>query len=298
MSILQKRLKKRSQNRLQKPWVRLPRQRIAPSGSPLPRQGGQAVAECLVLCLALIPLFLLTPVIAKYQDIAHATQLSSRYVALDAMTRDGAAGSWKPEAQLAGEVRRRFFGTAGAPVKTGDTAGDFAAHQNLFWRDPAGAPLIRKFDNDIAVSFGHGGSATHGGAFHIAADGKPYEALAVSRVSDALRVRPSGIYTVNVGVTLANLPAGLRNLEPFDGLNLSLRRHTSVVTEPWTARDPASVEGRISDPFIFPGKLAAKIGSQADTAVLAFEVGQLAQPQPAVLSLWRDVVPGDRRIAP
>ena len=36
---------------------------------------GQALTEFLVISLVLIPLFLLLPVIGKYQDISHASRL-------------------------------------------------------------------------------------------------------------------------------------------------------------------------------------------------------------------------------
>ena len=100
---------------------------------------GQALTEFLVVALALIPLFLLVPMIAKYQDISHFTQLASRYAAFDAMTRNDSVSTWKPEAQLADEVRRRFFSNSDAPIKTGDVVGNFDANRNLFWSNPLAA---------------------------------------------------------------------------------------------------------------------------------------------------------------
>lgn len=81
---------------------------------------GQALTEFIVLALALIPLFLLIPIIAKYQDIAYATQIASRYVAFDVMTRADGNSSSKPQKKLEDEVRRRFFGNSDAPIKTDD----------------------------------------------------------------------------------------------------------------------------------------------------------------------------------
>jgi hypothetical protein len=94
---------------------------------------GQALTEFLVIALALIPLLLLTPLIAKYQDVANAVQMASRYVTFEAMTRNDAQSTWKTPGQLAGEVQRRFFSNPDAPVKTGDVAGNFvvlAAHRS------------------------------------------------------------------------------------------------------------------------------------------------------------------------
>lgn len=44
-------------------------------------QRGQALTEFLVISVAMVPLFLLMPVIAKYQDVSHSTQMASRYSA-------------------------------------------------------------------------------------------------------------------------------------------------------------------------------------------------------------------------
>ncbi|QJD92845.1 hypothetical protein HH213_23815 [Duganella dendranthematis] len=129
------------------------------------RCDGQALAEFLVLAAALVPLYLLLPVIAKYQDVASQVAMASRYVTFEAMTRNDVQSSWKTPAELAGEVRRRFFGNADAPIKTGDVAGNFLAHQNLFWRGPDGAALIADFNSDVAVSFGPDQKATHDDGF-------------------------------------------------------------------------------------------------------------------------------------
>ena len=76
--------------------------------SPLLRQAraagshaGQALTEFLVVSLVLIPLFLLIPMIGKYQDISHATQLASRYAAFDAVLRNDSENAWKTPALLA-----------------------------------------------------------------------------------------------------------------------------------------------------------------------------------------------------
>ena len=89
------------------------------------RQAGQALVEFLAMAAPLLGLFLLMPMIGKYQDIAHATQMASRYAAFDATVHNEAAGSYKPPTQLAAEVRRRYFSRPDAPIKTDDAAGDF-----------------------------------------------------------------------------------------------------------------------------------------------------------------------------
>lgn len=254
------------------------------------RQRGQALTEFLVAAVALIPLLLLTPVIAKYQDIGSSTQAASRYVAFDAMTRNDSVSSWKPEAQLADEVRRRFFSNIDAPIKTNDVAGNFKAHQNLFWRDPRDAPLIADFNSDVTVSFGASRAGTHGGGFSAASDG------AIFVLHDQLGLPAKGIYTANVSVKVANLPAGLKFYTPFDQINLSIGRSTSVAIDAWTAKNPSQVESKIAaSPVIFPvGNLAA-VSPVVDAAVGIIDLpGGISGPQLGRLEFWRDVVPRDR----
>lgn len=253
-------------------------------------QAGQALVEFLVVALALMPLFLLIPMIAKYQDVSHATQMAARYAAFDATVRnDTAAGGWKPEAQLADEVRRRFFGTSEAPIKTGDVAGDFNAHRNLFWRGPDGEPLLRKF-SDVAVSFGRPPGAGHTNGFATTQD------MASFVLAGELGLQSRGIYTANVSATLANLPAGLSFYEPFDSLDLVMTRSTSLLLAPWTAKNAPEIEGRIMGaPGIFPAGKLQGIAVPVDALVTVIELpAGLRGPKLGQLEFWRDVVPQDR----
>lgn len=252
---------------------------------------GQALTEFLVLALVLIPLALLIPIIAKYQDIACAVQMASRYVAFEAMTRNDAQSTWKTPAQLAGEVQRRFFSNSDAPIKTGDVAGNFLAHQNLFWRGPSGTSLIADFGNDVSVGFGAGNRPTQGEAYDTATDGVPFNP---ANTADHLGLSAKGLYTGNVSVRLANLPAGLTAYEPFDKINLSIGRHTSILVDGWSAKDPSQVESRINSPVLVPSSTLVAVAPAVDTAITAVEVGQIGSPHLGKLDFWRDVVPSDR----
>lgn len=254
------------------------------------RQRGQAMTEFLVAAVAVVPLFLLIPLVAKYQDISNSTQLASRYVAFEATVRNDSVNTWKPESQLQQEVARRFFSNADAPIKTADAAGNFKAHQNLFWRDPVDAPLIRDFARDVRIGFGPGNNATHAGAFTAASDGAPFP------LHTQLGLPARGIYTANVAVDVANMPAGLRFFQPFDTINLSMTRTTSVAIDAWTARDPAQVESRIAgNPAIFPAASLASVSPVVDAAVRVIDLpGGLSGPRLGRLDFWRDVVPEDR----
>jgi hypothetical protein len=262
------------------------------------RSDGQALTEFLVVALALVPLFLLMPLIAKYQDIAHQTQMASRYVAFDAAARNGWQNSWKDPAQLAGEVRRRFFSTSDAPIKTNDTAGNFDAHRNPFWRGPTNEPLLADFDTAVVIGFGDNGATSQSAGFKPSKDGDPFNKVGgmdiSTNIADQLSLKTTGIFTGNVSVKLANTPAFLKSYQPFDKIDLSITRHTSLVINAWDASSPQEVLDRIDGKLLVPGKLLKPIGSVAGVFVTAFEVGQVPTPQLGQLDFWQDVVPSDR----
>ena len=258
---------------------------------------GQAAVEFIVLALALIPLFLLFPMIAKYQDLSHTTQMASRYVAFDAITRNDiqSRDGWKPEAQLADEVRRRFYSNTDAPIKTGDVAGDFDVNRNLFWRDPYGNPLIARF-NDVGVSFGPNAGIHAGGFDAVADDGTAFNRLPIANAEN-IGLQSRGVYTANVSVALTNLPAGLQAIKPFDQIDLSIRRHTSLLFDSWSSPTTRKTEQRVSH-LTSSDALFAPIRPVIAAGLLVVDLADVQAPDFGNLAKWRDVVPADRLVAP
>lgn len=262
----------------------------------LNRCGGQALTEFVVIALALVPLFLLMPMVAKYQSVTHATEMASRYVAFEAIANNDGMSNYKPPEQLAQEVRRRFYSNSDAPIKTNDEAGDFKANQNLFWVDAQGDALIKNF-TDVTVSFGSSHGANHADGKSAADDGKPFNVPSPLQVGEQLGLK-TGMYTANVSVKLANLqdigPSFASTYEEFKNLNLTVSRHTSVVTDTWTARDAMQVESRIDNTLLFPGKLMRPLNPVLKATNMVVELPHIEPPNMAKLELWRDQVPADR----
>lgn len=242
---------------------------------------GQALTEFLVVSLALIPLFLLLPVIGKYQDIGHSIQMASRYAAFDAVLRNDVSNSHKSPAQLRNEVRQRYFGPAQGRITSGAEPG---AGLKKHWNDPFGNALIRNRD-DIAVSFGASHGGRHADGYARAGDTRLFPLASLAGLSS------NGIYRANVAVRLANLPEGIRSIEPFDRLNLTIERHASVLPDAWTAASPAQAEQRF-------GRLAPINAVMPESAIaLAIkyvDLGKVEAPRFGNLAAWRDVVPQDR----
>ena len=242
---------------------------------------GQALTEFLVITLVLIPLFLLLPVIGKYQDISHASQMASRYAAFDAVLRNDGNNSQKSPAQLQNELRQRYFGPAQAGIRSGP---EQEAALKDHWNDPFGNPLIRN-PGDIALSFG----ASHGDR-HADGYSKASDTLLFPWASRA-GLSTNGIYRANVAVSLANLPEGVRSIEPFDKLDLTIERHASVLPDAWTAATPVQAEQRF-------GRMApinaAMPEDLVSLAVKYVDLGKIEAPRFGNLPAWRDVVPQDR----
>lgn len=263
-----------------------------------PHMNGQALTEFLVVALALVPLYLLMPLIAKYQDIAYQTLMASRYAAFDAAVNNEWQNTWKDPAQLAGEVRRRFFSKADAPIKTNDTAGNFTAHRNAFWYGPTNEPLIADFDADVAISFGPSRNPAQGGSLTSASDAKPFNGAGNTEVethiADQLSLKTTGIFTGNVSVKLANAPSSLSMYQPFDKIDLSIRRHTSVVVNGWDAANAKQVVSRIDSKLLVPGTALRPVQPVVAAFAAIAEGGQVQAPRLGELEFWSDVVPPDR----
>jgi hypothetical protein len=275
------------------------------------RHSGQALTEFVIIALALVPLFLLMPMIGKYQDLAHATEMASRYVAFDAIANNAtSATGFKDPGVLAAEVRRRFFSNADAPIKTGDEAGDFNANRNLMWTDPQGEPLIRKF-SDITVSFGPANGANNADGMRAAADRQPFNALPVYETAELMGLQ-SGIYQANVHVTLGNVEQLLGNYastyKELGQLSLSMTRSTTLLVNPWTAADSAAIHQRLAHTSIFPGQVfndpskAKPVKQAVSVAVDAMEWPDCFPalcsgkgPKLGELSYFDEVVPADRK---
>jgi hypothetical protein len=196
-------------------------------------QRGQSTVEFVVLALVLAPLFIAVPLLGKYIDLMNAAESASRYVAFEAMARNS-ANSWKTDAELATEVRRRFFSNSDAPIKTADVAGNFAAHRNPMWTDHTGRPFLDRFEEDVGVR----------------TKVESRNAIASAHtIAGSLGLSERNWYTASVTVRAAAIP----EFAPFDAAGLSISRRTVLLGDAWTARSAADVRSRIEgSPYTYP----------------------------------------------
>lgn len=240
------------------------------------RQRGQSTVEFLVLALVLLPLFLIVPLLGKQLDIAQTAASASRYVAFEGVVHHGSnLQPWKSDAQLSDEVRRRFFSTSTAALKTGDVAGDFAAHRNPLWTDHRGAPLLPVFATNVGATSRRESLPQPLGAVFASGMGLGTDKLHTGAVRIAV--------------------ADVAGLAPLDALALSIERHTTVLVDPWSASGPAAVRAalrreRWNIAGHFPFGLLEMSVAPLKLIPLVLEGTHL----PEIGRVDPDIVPGDR----
>ena len=241
-------------------------------------QSGQALTEFLVLSGVLVAFLVLLPVIGKYQDVSHATQMASRYVAFDAAMNGGGGSSFSNSADVDAAVRRRFFAESTAPVKTRDVAGDFAAHSNANWTMPNGRSLLPQ-KSDI-----HAGGV-------MSSD--PSDSLFLLR--SAMALDGTGLVNATVTAPLARMPQGVQALESLAALDISMQRRMVMMVNPWTASGYAATNAVVARTTQLQTASVRTMAVPAQVAVnIGFDPGVRA-PQVGDLQRWQDLVPTDRR---
>ena len=240
-------------------------------------QRGQSTVEFVVLSLVMVPLLLIVPLLGKYMDIAQTTAVASRYTAFEGTVRHSSStDGWKSDAELAQEVRRRFFSNSDAPIKTNDTAGNFNAHRNTLWFDHHGTPLLSDFVKNVGVQTKKETLS------------QPFGTLASS-----FKLPQDNLYTGQVTANIDDIP----NLKPFDVIGLSVIRHTTVLVDPWAASGPAQVTAKIQGAgLLFPYQplevIAAPLSILMSNPLMAI-LGTENTP-PEVGRVNPDQVPADR----
>lgn len=234
-------------------------------------ENGQATTEFTLLALVLTPLFIAVPLIGKYLDLAQTTEIAARYLAFEATVSEAdAAGS--SDAALAAEVRTRFFGGGGSPLRSLAGRQDEAARsRNALWTDPHARSLLPAPPADIAVETSR----------------RPLAHALAAAGADGLALEGGHEHQVVLTVRLQDLSG----LPPFDALGLAIRRHQVIHSGAWAAHGPADVSSRIER----GGALTYPI---AGLKTLDRSAGRLPalvlDPTPEVGRVHPEIVPCDR----
>lgn len=280
-----------------------PRPEKVALNAPTVRQRGQALSEFILLVVGVgIPLLLLIPLIAKYQDIQHATQMASRYLAFEATTQSNDEAQWKLPQQLANEVRSRFFGNPAENIRSDVISS--SASSEPFWTNPLGSGMIASPEVDVTVSTNKAGTGSGvADGFDAASDKNPFYGGSpdIPTIMDYTGLPARGIYTANIKVRLANMPFSLGFggpvYAPFDNIGIFITAQTGTLTASWAASGPQEVVRRLSNPDLIPSlQLQADFapGSANADIISAVELENIPPPKIGQLAPFIDIVPRDR----
>lgn len=206
------------------------------------------MTEFIVVCLALVPVFLAIPLLGKYMDIHHSAIQGTRYLAWERTV-------WTPEkksgAQLENEMRNRVFGGPAIPIRAGD--GNAApARYNPLWSDTAGHPMLAKY-GDVSGGTQGGAGDTTPGLIYNKVVGKLVDIFdTVSGWLDAIggvrqarfEINVKGMYSGAIGVNIAErgqpgqpgmIPAPLY----IPAIQTNVRPNV-IISDAWGASRPGS----------------------------------------------------------
>ena len=212
---------------------------------------GQALIECLVAALVLVPLVLLVVWLGKIDSLRQAGIAASRTLAFECTVRPDACQRAAQHPELADELRRRVFSRFDSPVLTEDRVADLPADRNPLWVDRRNRPLLERF-SDVAIridlpSFDAGVAVAESRAGGLV-DG-------VASLADALAgpgrfsLTTGGGFVdarVQVAVTPSARPDGFR--PQLNSIPLRIHARTAILTDAWNASGPrggaSSVQAR------------------------------------------------------
>lgn len=213
----------------------------------LRKQTGHAIAEFVAMGAVLVPLALLVPALGKIADMNHAAIESSRYVAWE---RTVASEADKADAQVAEEVRRRFFSNVNAFIFSNEGSQTSDAQRHQLWRDHQANWILRDY-NDVSVQTTN--SDTPGNAAGTVANLMAgfMNVMGEFNGDGDSGLDTRGLYRADVNVNVGSLPlapfntgsncTGAQTAETF----LCIQRHNVILADSWASRDSAEMQRRV-----------------------------------------------------
>lgn len=257
------------------------------------RQAGQALTEFLVAAtFVLLPLLIGITYLSRLQDVGHAAEMATRYVAFDASSKSDQPARWRDLETLQSEVRLRFFTDPNAPISSLSAFADAPAMP--FWTLEDGSAMAGENAAGVILASGQANLGTSiADGFSASSDAAAFNLP----VRNALSLGANGIYTANVNVDPAYVGKGgeaFRLYGALGGVDLRIRRSVSSLNSDWAAASRDDVVNRITaDTTVLPSTALWPELTDSARSVPGVEFpGPIPGPR---LTAWRDLVPADRR---
>ncbi|HEX9625532.1 MAG TPA: hypothetical protein VGA00_01180 [Acidiferrobacterales bacterium] len=177
--------------------------------------------------LAMLPLFMLLPVLGKLSDMNESAIIASRYMAWE---RTLASPAVKSDAEIRDEMRKRMFADSRLFIATGDAPdqADAAQHVSLWSQIHPERP--RLLENFSDVNMGIREDRVPGNASDLLYAAK--DLLTAFDSDDRFNVNTAGLYRADVDVKTGFQPQGSDSL-------LRIRRHMVILADGWAASAPS-----------------------------------------------------------
>ena len=258
--------------------------------------------------LAIVPLFFGIAWLGKILDAQQATIAAARSLAFECTVRINPCTDADAHPELAGEVRRRFFGAHEIALRSDDgvaAAGD-TRDGNRLWVERDGRPLLERYEDvtvavapvrfDTPFAFAGGpGERSFPGAVRLLS-----ELAGPGRFGLGLE---TGLIDARVQVSLSRSRAADGWVTRLASMPLTLRAHLTLLTDAWNASGPYgpefdTVETRVDAGARVPGvELALGLGWLPVRGLLA-TADALGFESSAGALRWHeidvDLVPPDR----
>lgn len=260
-------------------------------------QRGQALVETLVLALALVPMLLAVPYLAKYQDIRQAAIAASRTAGFECTVRFERCADEAVLAGTAEDLRRRHFGRHDRDLLGADglpeDADGLVRARNRFWVDRRGTPLLASF-RDVTLQVDASASDAIIGGWAAAGERASHDAAVVSALSDVVGPGAFGldvaggllISRVRARVSLDRTLSGW--LDRPDGLALALTGKTAIMVDAWNASEGTGTQPRAFQSRVELGRRLPSLGEGSRLVSAALDTAP-----PGGLSVGADAEPED-----
>jgi hypothetical protein len=191
------------------------------------RQRGQSTTEFVVFMLAMLPLFMLLPVVGKLSDMNESAIVASRYMAWE---RTLASPAVKSDAQIRDEMRKRLFADSRLFIATGDAPdqADAAQHVSLWSQIHPERPRLLESFSDVNMGIEQDKVPAGVSTFLYASK----DLLTLTDTKKRFNVNTAGLYTARVDVKTGFQPEGTDSL-------LHIRRHMVILADGWAASAPS-----------------------------------------------------------
>jgi hypothetical protein len=235
-------------------------------------QGGQSLAEVLVITLALLPLLVFGIWIGKVGDIQLSTGAAARKLAFDCVQRRDDCQDLQASPDPVDVIRKNFFSHFDREVMSLDGLDDQATNltANPLWRDRQGSPLIANFSD---VSAQTKVQSLNAPGSHMQNSNQKWVADAAEHLSNfagpghfGLQLY-GGFISARVQVKISQDAPSYENGGRLDVFPLTMQRHVALLGDEWNSTGTDS--GRTDSTLyrVNQGKQLPIAGSVGDAAL-------------------------------